>query len=226
MTDLRMGPYHDPSFHALFCDGSMIGWSDADLVRGFTNNRGESSDSAFAALVARHGPMVLAVCRRILRDEHAAEDAFQAVFLLLARRAHSVSVDDSLGRWLHGVTKRIAVRARSVANRELPASKIAQNRYLDPATAVARAEIRELIGVEVSRLPRKYREAVALCHLDGLSHDGAAEALGLPVGTIRSRLSRARDLLRAPDSAGRGTRSRRRLAQLARSGRGGTSSAS
>ena len=110
MTDLRMGPYHDPSFHALFRDGSMIGWSDADLVRGFASDRGESSDSAFAALVARHGPMVLAVCRRILRDEHAAEDAFQAVFLLLARKAHSVSVDDSLGRWLHGVTKRIAVR--------------------------------------------------------------------------------------------------------------------
>ena len=197
MTDLRMGVYHDPSFHALFRDGSMIGWSDADLVRGFTSNRGESSDSAFAALVARHGPMVLAVCRRILRNDHAAEDAFQAVFLLLARKAHSVSVDDSLGRWLHGVTKRIAVRARSVANRELPASKVVQDRSLDPATAVARAEIRELIGVEVSRLPRKYREAVALCHLDGLSHDGAAEALGLPVGTVRSRLSCARDLLRA-----------------------------
>lgn len=197
MTDLRMGVYHDPSFHALFRDGSMIGWSDADLVRGFTSNRGESSDSAFAALIARHGPMVLAVCRRILRDDHAAEDAFQAVFLLLARKAHSVNVDDSLGRWLHGVTKRIAVRARSVANRELPAAKVVQDQSLDPATAVARAEIRELIGVEVSRLPRKYREAVALCHLDGLSHDGAAEALGLPVGTIRSRLSRARDLLRA-----------------------------
>ena len=70
---------------------------------------------------------------------------------------------------------------------EIPASAGSRDRSLDPAAEVVRAEIRELVGLEVSRLPRKYREAVALCHLDGLSHDGAAEALGLPVGTIRSR---------------------------------------
>ena len=141
--------------------------------------------------------MVLSVCRRILRDDHAAEDAFQAVFLLLAKKARSVNVDDSLGRWLHGVTRRVAARARAVANREVPAWAASGNQTLDPAVSALQLETRHLVGLEIASLPRKYREAVALCHLDGLSHDGAAEALGLPVGTIRSRLSRARDLLRA-----------------------------
>jgi RNA polymerase sigma factor (sigma-70 family) len=185
------------ALRALFRDGSMIGWSDAELVRGYVSGPGEASDSAFAVLVERHGPMVLGVCRRMLRDEHAAEDAFQAVFLLLARKAGSVNVDDSLGRWLHGVTRRVAARARAVANREVPASTASHDQSPDPASEAALAEVRDLVWLEVARLPRKYREAVALCHLDGLSHDGAAEALGLPVGTIRSRLSRARDLLRA-----------------------------
>jgi RNA polymerase sigma factor (sigma-70 family) len=197
MTGFRMRTFDDPSLRVLLRDGSMIGWSDAELVRGFLGDRSEASEQAFAALVERHGPMVLGVCRRILRDEHAAEDAFQAVFLLLARKARSVNVDDSLGRWLHGVTRRVAVRARVLARREIPAPVALEDRSFDPAVAAARAEIRELVGLEITRLPRKYREAVALFHLDGLSHDGAAEALGLPVGTIRSRLSRARDLLRA-----------------------------
>ena len=197
MTGSRMVMLDDMPFRVLFRDGSMVGWSDADLVRGYLNGPGETSDSAFAVLVERHGPMVLGVCRRMLRDEHAAEDAFQAVFLLLARKARSVNVDDSLGRWLHGVTRRVAARARAVANREVPAATAAHDRSPGPADAAALAEERDLVWLEVTRLPRKYREAVALCHLDGLSHDDAAEALGLPVGTIRSRLSRARDLLRA-----------------------------
>jgi RNA polymerase sigma factor (sigma-70 family) len=197
MTGLRMGTFDDSSFRVLFRDGSMVGWTDAELIHGFVSGQGEARESAFAALVARHGPMVLGVCRRILRDDHAAEDAFQAVFLLLARKARSVNVDDSLGRWLHGVTRRVAARARALASREVPASAAAPDRSLDPAVAVVRAETRELVSLEIALLPRKYREPVALCHLDGLSHDAAAEALGLPVGTIRSRLSRARDLLRA-----------------------------
>lgn len=86
---------------------------------------------------------------------------------------------------------------RAVASREVPAWAVSGNRTLDPAVSAVQMETRHLVGLEITRLPRKYREAVALCHLDGLSHDGAAEALGLPVGTIRSRLSRARDLLRA-----------------------------
>ncbi len=197
MSGLRMSTFDDPSFRVLFGGGSMIGWSDAELVRGFLSDQGDTRELAFSALIERHGPMVLGVCRRILRNDHAAEDAFQAVFLLLARKARSVNVDDSLGRWLHGVTRRVAVRAKALAAREIPAPGAAPASSLDPAAAAARAEIRALVALEVSHLPRKYREAVALCHLDGLCHEGAAEALGLPVGTIRSRLSRARDLLRA-----------------------------
>jgi RNA polymerase sigma factor (sigma-70 family) len=177
--------------------------SDADLVRVFVDAHGEAAEAAFEALVARHGPMVLGVCRRMLRDDHAAEDAFQAVFLVLARRAGSVRVDDSLGRWLHGVTRRVAARARNWHAREVVPSSARREGGGDPASEVARDEVRRLIALEVASLPRKYREVVALCHIDGLGHDATAEALGIPVGTVRSRLSRARDYLR-PRLARRG----------------------
>jgi len=197
MAGSRRGMLYDRSFRVLFAGGSIAVRSDADLIRLFLAGRGEAAESAFEALVARHGPMVLGICRRILRDEHAAEDAFQAVFLILARNARSVRVDDSLGRWLYGVTRRVAVRAKGLATREIPAPAVPRGHPADPAAEAVRAEARHLIGQEVARLPRKYREAVALCHLDRLTHDEAAEALGLPVGTVRSRLSRARDLLRS-----------------------------
>ena len=99
----RLGRSGGRAMQVLFGEGAMSARSDADLVRGFTEAHGEAAEAAFEAIVARHGPMVLGVCRRVVRDEHAAEDAFQAVFLILARKARSVRVDDSLGRWLHGV---------------------------------------------------------------------------------------------------------------------------
>ncbi len=184
------------SLRVIFDEGSIAVRSDADLIRLFLTAQRETAEAAFETLIARHGPMVLGVCRRILRDEHMAEDAFQAVFLILARKARSVRVDDTLGRWLHGVSRRVAVRAKDLATREIPALSASQRHAEDPGVEAVRDEIRHLIGLEVARLPRKYREAVALYHLDGLSHDQAADALALPVGTVRSRLSRARDLLR------------------------------
>ncbi|MDR3621240.1 MAG: sigma-70 family RNA polymerase sigma factor [Paludisphaera borealis] len=192
----RLGRSGERSLRVLFGEGALATRSDADLVRGFLEAHGEAAEAAFEAIAARHGPMVLGVCRRTLGDEHAAEDAFQAVFLILARKARSVQVDDSLGRWLHGVATRVARRAKNQAAREVPGASAADRSTDDPAVIALRAEVRQMVGQEVARLPRKYREAVALCHLDGLSHDRAAEALGLPVGTVRSRLSRARDLLR------------------------------
>jgi RNA polymerase sigma factor (sigma-70 family) len=196
MAGSRLGRTGGRAWRVLFGEGVMANRSDADLVRGFLDAHDEAAEAAFEAIAARHGPMVLGVCRRILDDEHAAEDAFQAVFLILARKARTVQVDDSLGRWLHGVARRVARRAKHHAAREIPGAAASNRTVDDPAAATLRAEVRRMVGQEVARLPRKYREAVALCHLDGLSHDRAAEALGLPVGTVRSRLSRARALLR------------------------------
>ena len=102
---------------SLFGLGPVAGLTDAQLLDRFAERDSETSDIAFAALVTRHGPMVLGVCRRLLDDAHSAEDAFQATFLVLARRAGSVRVDDSLGRWLYGVARRIACRARARARR-------------------------------------------------------------------------------------------------------------
>ena len=111
------------SLRVLFGAGALATRSDADLVRGFVEAHGEAAEAAFEAIAARHGPMVLGVCRRILGDRHAAEDAFQATFLILARKARSVRVDDSLGRWLHGVARRVARRAKDHAAREIPAAE-------------------------------------------------------------------------------------------------------
>src|SRR5690348_9016663 len=107
MKSVRAGKGACGAFHFVFVHGSAAARSDADLVRLFVEGHHEVAEAAFAALVGRHGPMVLAVSRRILRDRDEAEDTFQAVFLILARKARSVRVEDSLGRWLHGVTRRI-----------------------------------------------------------------------------------------------------------------------
>ena len=192
----RRGTHLLRSFRVLFAEGSIASLSDTDLIRIFLTGHGEVAEAAFATLVERHGPMVLGVSRRILRDEHAAEDAFQTVFLILARKARYIRGDDALGRWLHGVTRRVAMRAKSLLSREIPAPPTSNDRWNDPVIAAVQAEVQYLISLEVARLPRKYKEVVALCHFDGLTHDAVAEALGLPVGTDRSRLTRARDLLR------------------------------
>ena len=107
----------------LFAAGAIGTLSDAELLARFARGRGDASaEAAFAALVDRHGPMVLGVCRRVTGDRHAADDAFQAVFLVLARKAHAVRLgaDDSLGRWLYGVSLRVARRARAVAATAAP----------------------------------------------------------------------------------------------------------
>lgn len=184
------------SIGVLFSDGTIGPKSDADLLRLFATREREVAEAAFAALIERHGPMVLGACRRILGDGHAAEDAFQAVFLVLARRARDVRVDDSLGRWLYGVARKVASKARRRAGREIPAAAASDRNPVDPVVEVARDEVRRLVDREVALLPRKYREPAALCYLNGLTHEQAAETLGVPVGTIRSRLSRGRDLLR------------------------------
>jgi RNA polymerase sigma factor (sigma-70 family) len=169
--------------------------SDSELLDRFVSG---NDDQAFTALLRRHGPMVLGVCRRILGDMPAAEDAFQTTFLHLARKAASVLRRGSLAAWLYTVATRTACRARSAAARR--ASDALLDQLPDPgpdaAAQVERRELCRLVEEEVGRLPRDYRAAVLACYFQGLSCRAAAHHLGCPAGTVAARLSRARDVLR------------------------------
>ena len=185
----------------LFGVGVVGRLSDAELLARFLRTEDlASSEAAFAALVERHGPMVLGVCRRMLGDYHAAADAFQAVFLVLAGKASRVRVDDTLARWLHGVSVRVSLQARAVARAER--ARVRSLEGLDPIDASApadpegRRELRAAIDEEIARLPARYRSAVVLCYLEGLTPEQAARRLRCPVGTVQSRLHRARERLR------------------------------
>jgi RNA polymerase sigma factor (sigma-70 family) len=168
--------------------------TDGELLERFVARREET---AFALLVQRHGPMVLAVCRRVLHDVHAAEDAFQAAFLVLARRSASIRKRGSLASWLHAVAQRIALRARARAaaqrSRERQAADMARAAALDELTW---RELRSILDEEIGALPERYRAPVVLCYLEGKSYDQAARELGWPKSSLASRLSRARGVLR------------------------------
>ena len=140
-----------------------------------------------------HGPMVLGVCRRALRNPDDVADAFQATFLVLVHKADTVRVDDSLGRWLYGVSRRVSVRAKLTA-RDRSARQVRGIDFAAPRDRyVELDELRDVLDEEISRLPEKYRSTVVLCELEGVGHEEAARQLGCPVGTIKSRLSRARE---------------------------------
>jgi RNA polymerase sigma factor (sigma-70 family) len=179
--------------HTFFNAQALAGLSDGQLLERFLA-RGDAA--ALEALVRRHGPMVLGVCRRVLRDPHDAEDAFQATFLVLARRAASIWPREKVGNWLYGVAYQTARKARAVRARrrvrEVPASGAPEP---EAASDVPRSDLAELLDHELSRLPDKYRTALVLCELEGKTHADAAERLGWPVGTLSGRLSRARALL-------------------------------
>jgi RNA polymerase sigma factor (sigma-70 family) len=167
----------------------------------FLERRDEIAELAFAVLVERHGAMVLGVCRRILGDPHDAEDAFQATFLVLARKGRSVRVEGSLGRWLFGVATRVAARARSDRLRRRARERSGLDRVeaaeLDAAlTDPDRAEVLAAIVREVAALPARFQAPVLLCDLEGAGCEEAARRLGWPIGTVKSRLSRARAQLR------------------------------
>jgi RNA polymerase sigma factor (sigma-70 family) len=175
----------------VFHEGTVTGLSDRQILERFVDRHDEA---AFEALVIRHGPMVLNVCRQLLRDPHDVEDAFQAVFLVLVRKARGVRVEGSLGPWLYTVAHRVAARARANRRRlrtwEISAAvELAES---TPDGTIDRLELAGLIQEELGRLPERLRAPVVLCYLQGLTHELAASQLGCPVGTIRSRLSRAR----------------------------------
>jgi RNA polymerase sigma-70 factor (ECF subfamily) len=165
---------------------------DGQLLGRFVATRDEPS---FAALVRRHGPMVFGVCRRILHDFHDAEDAFQATFLVLARKAPALVVGESLACWLYGVAYRTALEAQAMSARRRTHEKLVSNL---PHPAVMPAEVadwRPLLDRELNLLPEKYRAAIVLCNLEGRPRREAARLLGIGGGTLSSRLAPARGLL-------------------------------
>jgi RNA polymerase sigma factor (sigma-70 family) len=183
-------------FGQLWDGGTVAGLSEPQLLARFHQRRDEA---AFTALVTRFGPMVRGVCRALLGDPHAADDAFQATFLVLARRAGSVRDPERLGPWLHGVARRVAAKARGRAARRRTWEVSADDLDATPAPpdrAAKADDLLRLVHEELARLPARYREPVILCLLDGRTHDDAARRLGCPVGTVKGRLWRARRLLR------------------------------
>jgi RNA polymerase sigma factor (sigma-70 family) len=177
----------------LFNQGAVGMLSDGQLLDRFLRRR---DASAFEAIVERHGPLVWGVCRRVLRDHHDAEDAFQATFLVLARRAASVMPRERLGNWLYGVAYLTAMKARATRAkrqaRERPAREMTEPGAVPDEPA---DEWLSRLDREVARLPERYRLPILLCELQGKTHRQAAEQLGWPVGTVSGRLSRARALL-------------------------------
>ena len=172
----------------------VTGPTDREALGAFVAHRDEA---AFAALMQRHGPMVLRVCRRVLHHTQDAEDAFQATFLVLARRAASIGKAEALPGWLHGVAFRTALRARRDAGRRRAHERQAPTGVgPDPAEALAWRDVQTLLEAEIRRLPERYRAAFVLCHLEGRSRAEAAADLGLAENTVSSRLARARDRLR------------------------------
>jgi RNA polymerase sigma factor (sigma-70 family) len=164
--------------------------ADAVLLERFLAHR---DGTAFEVLVRRHGPMVMGVCRRILHNSHDAEDAFQATFLVLVRKASTIRPPSMVGNWLYGVAYRTAQEAR----------KTVAKRRLKEANAIPRTEavksdwddLYHVLDQELARLPEKYRAVIVHCDLEGKTRKQVAEQLGWPEGTVASRLSTARTLL-------------------------------
>ncbi len=186
---------HD-SLRTLFHVGSFTGLTDGQLLERFALRDGEVAELAFAALVDRHGGIVLSTCRSILRDDHEARDAFQATFLVLVRKAGSLWVRDSLGPWLHRVAYRAAAHARRDSERRRRAEREAAEQASRRIAEHACDDLASVVHEEVDRLPDRYRIPVVLCDLEGRTYEEAARHLGCPVGTIKSRLARARECLR------------------------------
>ncbi len=184
----------------LFKVGAIGALSDGQLLERFATGRGEPKELAFAALVERHGPFVLRVCRSILRDDDAAEDAFQATFLALARKAGSLWTYDSLAPWLHQVAYRASLHDRSATIRRRShehAAAALRHRSVAPPHQSNDGDLAKIIHEEIDRLPGHFWVAVVLVDIEGHTHEQAARHLGCAVGTVKSRLDRGRKRLRA-----------------------------
>jgi RNA polymerase sigma factor (sigma-70 family) len=167
--------------------------SDRELVERFCSSR---DDDAFRAIIERHGPMVFQVCRRVLAAPADVEDAFQATFLVLVRRGHTIRQQASLGSWLHGVARRTALKLRIQADRQRRREEQTAKSDRDPITDdTAWGELRSILDEELQRLPEINRAPLVLCHLEGRTQDEAAAQLDVSKRTLRRHLERGRELL-------------------------------
>ncbi len=167
--------------------------SDHMLLQAFASQQDES---AFRGLVERHGPMVLRVCRHVTGDEHAAEDAFQATFVVLARKAATIVLEGSLAGWLSSVAYRTAQHVRaSMARQRAKESEVPVKPDV-PAHDPGQTEIFALLHSEIATLPEELRVVIVLCYLEGQTHEEAAAELDWPLGTVKTRLNRGRERLR------------------------------
>ena len=185
----------------LCVEGSLTGMSDEQLLERFVSQKGETAELVFGALVQRHGPMVLSVCREALRNQHDAKDAFQATFLVLARKAPSLRTPGRLGPWLHGVARRSAQKLSARRSRvdrlvRRVATNVRRAATIEPDLIIDCQEETKMLHEEIGRLPDRYRTPIILCHLEGLTQQEAAVVLGWPIGTVGVRLMRARERLR------------------------------
>src|SRR5262245_46321081 len=167
--------------------------ADHQLLDRYAGGRDES---AFSALLVRHGPMVLGVCRRLLGNEQDAEDAFQATFLVLAQSAGCIRKRDSVAAWLHGVAQRIARKTQRARARRQQRERRAARREARPGLEVATRELEAVLDEELAGLPGHYRAALLLCYFEGQTVEEAARQLSCPRGTVASRLAQGRTLLR------------------------------
>ncbi|HEY7329165.1 MAG TPA: sigma-70 family RNA polymerase sigma factor [Gemmataceae bacterium] len=174
-------------------EASSGGVSDADLLRRFVNERDEA---AFELLLWRHAAMVLHVCRQVLSDADAAEDAFQATFLVFVRKARSIGRGEALASWLYRVAYRIALKARAQVKTRTVTSEELDGIAAAEVVDADERELRRIICEEVNGLPEHYRAAVVACFFEGKTHEEAAKQLGWPRGTVAGRVARARELLR------------------------------
>ncbi len=178
-------------YRVLFEAGSFSGLSDRELLARFVSQDAEAGELAFAAIVERHARAVMRICRATAGNEHDAEDAFQATFLVLATKAGGLRVRESLGPWLSAVAHRVSKGARAVAlartARELRAAALAAVRESDSSNC---AEFSSILHEEIDRLPERYRLPLLLCDIENCTHVEAARKLGWALGTVKSRQAR------------------------------------
>ena len=179
----------------LFDLGTIRELTDGQLLERFATGERDGAELAFAVLVERHGPMVLRVCRATLAEAHDAEDAFQATFLVLVKKARGLWVRDSLGPWLHQVAYRTASCARLASARRQRHERGASESRKEAIVAF-NDDLGCVLHEEIERLPERFRIPLVLCDLEGRSHEQAARHLGWPIGTVKSRQARGRERLR------------------------------